>query len=250
MGNIGYVPNTVLVPFNFEPLPSRNARDTDSLASLAMENGDAASEANNPLYRNTMALYAAPAERESQQPISAKNMPRSYSMPATVPAPPPMPPSDSQTPTPSGTLKRNMAAAGALAGESFSRYPTLMILNCLLPLAMRARNECEADDDAYLLQDGVNDELRIALQQRQRRRDLEILKTPEIFITQNSKPKEVEEWLRGKGFSDEIVKRLHTLSGEEIFALSPHTIESYFGQRESRRLISQIVLQKNFCEVN
>lgn len=122
-------------------------------------------------------------------------------------------------------------------------------MNWILPLAMRARNECEADDDTYLLQDGVNDELVIALQQRQRRRDLEILKTPEIFITQNSKPREVEEWLRGKGFSDEIVKRLHTLSGEEIFALSPHTIESYFGQRESRRLISQIVLQKNFCEV-
>lgn len=114
---------------------------------------------------------------------------------------------------------------------------------------MRARNECDADDEAYLMQGNVNDELVIELQQRQRRRDLEILKTPEIFITQNSKPKEVEEWLRGKGFSDEIVKRLHTLSGEEIFALSPHTIESYFGQRESRRLISQIVLQKNFCEV-
>lgn len=112
------MPNTVLVPINFEPLPSRSARDTDSLASLAIENGEAAGEANNPLYRNTMALYAAPAERESQQPINAKNMPRSYSMPAYVPVPPPMPPaSESQTPTPSGTLKRNMAAAGALAGE-------------------------------------------------------------------------------------------------------------------------------------
>ncbi|KAH8419067.1 hypothetical protein KR222_003417 [Zaprionus bogoriensis] len=229
VGNIGYVPNTVLVPINFEHIPNRGARDTDSLASMAMENGEA-SEANNPLYRNTMALYAAPTNRESQQPVgTGKNMPRSYSMP-NVPVPPPMPPpSDSQTPTPSGTLKRNMAAAGALA-------------------AMRARNECDADDETYLMQDGVNDELRIALQQRQQRRDLEILKTPEIFITQNSKPKEVENWLRGKGFSDEIVKRLHTLSGEEIFALSPHTIESYFGQRESRRLISQIVLQKNFCE--
>jgi len=115
---------------------------------------------------------------------------------------------------------------------------------------MRARNDCDADDQAYYMQDDVNDELRVLLQQRERRKDLEILKTPEIFITQNSKPREVEEWLRGKGFSDNIIKRLHTLSGEEIFALSPHTIESYFGQRESRRLISQIVLQKNFCEVS
>ncbi|KAH8382227.1 hypothetical protein KR009_002508, partial [Drosophila setifemur] len=224
-GSIGYVPHTVLTPYNFEP--GVNGRDTESLASLALvENG----EANNPLYRNTMAMYTAPVERESQQPVgNGKAMPRSYSMP-NVPVPPPMPPpSDSQPGTPSGTLKRNMAAAGALA-------------------AMRARNDCEADDDTYYMQDDVNDELRVMLQQRQKRRDLEILKTPEIYINQNSKPKEVEEWLRAKGFSDTIIKRLHTLSGEEIFGLSSHTIEDYFGQRESRRLISQIVLQKNFCE--
>ncbi|XP_034487277.1 epidermal growth factor receptor kinase substrate 8 [Drosophila innubila] len=231
-GNIGYVPHTVLIPYNFDPAANRKARDTDSLASVSMENGDA-NEPNNPVYRNTMAMYVPPADRESQQPVgAAKNMPRSYSMP-NVPIPPPMPPSENQTPTdtPSGTLKRNMAAAGALA-------------------AMRARNDCDADDlsDAFLMQGDVNDELRVMLQQRQKRKDLEILKTPEIYINQNSKPREVEEWLRGKGFSDNIIKRLHTLSGEEIFALSPHTIESYFGQRESRRLISQIVLQKNFCE--
>ncbi|KPU79651.1 uncharacterized protein Dana_GF17076, isoform D [Drosophila ananassae] len=228
-GNIGYVPHTVLTPYNFEP--GVNGRDTESIASMALvENGgELNGEANNPMYRNTMAMYTAPVERESQPPLANANMARSYSMP-NVPVPPPMPPpSDSQPPTPSGTLKRNMAAAGALA-------------------AMRARNDCDADDETYYMQDDVNDELRVMLQQRQRRKDLEILKTPEIFITQNSKPKEVEEWLRGKGFSDTIVKRLHTLSGEEIFALSPHTIESYFGQRESRRLISQIVLQKNFCE--
>ncbi|EDW13690.2 uncharacterized protein Dmoj_GI23850, isoform A [Drosophila mojavensis] len=227
-GNIGYVPHTVLIPYNFDPVLNRSMRDNESLASEPMENGDG--EVKNPVYRNTMAMYVPNGDRESQQPVgNAKNMPRSYSMP-NVPIPPPMPPaSDSQTPTPSGTLKRNMAAAGTLA-------------------AMRARNECDADDEAYLMQSDVNDELKVLLQQRQQRRDLEILKTPEIYITQKSTPKEVEEWLRGKGFSDNIVKRLHTLSGEEIFALSAHTIESYFGQRESRRLISQIVLQKNFCE--
>ncbi|XP_043071012.1 epidermal growth factor receptor kinase substrate 8 isoform X2 [Drosophila grimshawi] len=227
-GNIGYVPHTVLVPYNFEAGMNRNGRDNESLGSASFDNGEG--EANNPLYRNTMALYVPPTDRESQQPVgSSKNMPRSYSMP-NVPVPPPMPPaSESQPSTPSDTLKRNMAAAGTLA-------------------AMRARNDCEADDDAYLMQENVNGELRVLLQQRQQRRDLEILKTPEIYINQNSKPREVEEWLRGKGFSDNIIKRLHMLSGEEIFALSPHTIESYFGQRESRRLISQIVLQKNFCE--
>ncbi|XP_030370261.1 epidermal growth factor receptor kinase substrate 8 [Scaptodrosophila lebanonensis] len=229
-GNIGYVPNTVLKPYNFEHVPHRNGRDTDSLASVSsgIENGNG--DIHNPLYRNAMTMYVPPEPVEPQQQVAAnKGMPRSFSMP-NVPVPPPMPPpTDSNLPTPSGTLKRNMAAAGALA-------------------AMRARNECDADDEAYQMQGDVNDELRIMLQQRQRRKDLEILKTPEIYINQNSKPKEVEEWLRGKGFSDIIIKRLHTLNGEEIFALKPHTIESYFGQKESRRLISQIVLQKNFCE--
>lgn len=206
-----------------------------------------------PLYRNTMAMYTAPVE---QPAANGKAMQRTFSMP-NVPVPPPMPPpSDSQTPTPSGTLKRNMAAAGALAGGYTSKLKKIIQYNndiCIylirLP-AMRARNDCEADDQLYYMQGDVHDELRLLQQQRERRKDLEILKTPEIFITQNSKPSEVEEWLRGKGFSDIIIKRLHTLSGEEIFALSPHTIESYFGRRESRRLISQIVLQKNFCEVS
>lgn len=106
----------MLTPYNFEP--GVNGRDTESIASMALvENGgELNGEANNPMYRNTMAMYTAPVERESQPPLANANMARSYSMP-NVPVPPPMPPpSDSQPPTPSGTLKRNMAAAGALAG--------------------------------------------------------------------------------------------------------------------------------------
>lgn len=75
---------------------------------------------------------------------------------------------------------------------------------------MRARNDCDADDETYYMQDDVNDELRVMLQQRQRRKDLEILKTPEIFITQNSKPKEVEEWLRGKVLGHHCQEAAHT----------------------------------------
>lgn len=114
---------------------------------------------------------------------------------------------------------------------------------------MRARNDCETDDEALMLQSTINDELKFTLMQREKRKDLEILKTPQIYINQHSSPKEVEEWLRGKGFSDVIVKKLRGLNGEELFALTPHVIEGYFGQKESRRLISQIVLQKNICEV-
>lgn len=115
---------------------------------------------------------------------------------------------------------------------------------------MRARNENEANDEILLLQGSINEELRTTLYQRERRKDLEILTTPNIYINQYSSPKEVEEWLRAKSFSNVIVSKLCKLNGEELFALSPHVIEGYFGQKESRRLISQIVLQKNICEVS
>lgn len=95
----------------------------------------------------------------------------------------------------------------------------------------------------------VNEELEFILKQRQQRKDLEILKTPQIYISAESTPAEVLEWLRGKGFSDTIVQKLGKMNGSMLFSLSAHTIEGYFGQKESRRLISQIVLQKNFCEV-
>ncbi|XP_039956340.1 epidermal growth factor receptor kinase substrate 8-like protein 1 isoform X2 [Bactrocera tryoni] len=232
VGNVGYVPHTVLKPHNFEGHSNYSMKDADSIAS-SLHEAEAInvnqSNANN-IYRNTLTPFVDVAERESMTSNNiAKSMPRSYSMP-NVPIPPPMPPpTDSETPTPSGTLKRNMAAAGSLA-------------------AMRARNDTEANDELFLLQGSINEELRNTLYQRERRKDLEILTTPNIYINQYSSPKEVEEWLRAKGFPNSIVSKLCKLNGEELFALSPHVIEGYFGQKESRRLISQIVLQKNICE--
>lgn len=115
---------------------------------------------------------------------------------------------------------------------------------------MRARKDNEANDELLLLQGSINEELRATLYQRERRKDLEILTTPNIYISQYSSPKEVEEWLRAKGFPNIVTSKLCKLNGEELFALSPHVLEGYFGQKESRRLISQIVLQKNICEVS
>lgn len=221
-GNIGYVPHTILTPHNFEQHSSYLGRDTDSLSSSVFEN-DQQQNGN----RNTLSTYVPPSEASLQQLNSRRtSMPRSYSMP-NVPIPPPMPPSEPNTPT--GTLKRNMAVNGTMA-------------------AMRARNDCTTEDEALMLQSNINDELKFTLMQREKRRDLEILTTPQIYINQNSSPKEIEEWLRAKGFSDVIIKKLRGLNGEELFGLSPHIIEGYFGQQDSRRLISQIVLQKNICE--
>lgn len=114
---------------------------------------------------------------------------------------------------------------------------------------MRARNDCDTYE-SLTAQDEVNDELKHALSKRERRKDLEILTTPQIYIEKQSSPKEVEEWLRGKGFSDLIIKKLRTLNGEQLFALPHETLESYFGQKESSRLISQLLLQKTVSGVS
>lgn len=69
-----------------------------------------------------MTTFAEPPEKSpspQQKQIGAKSMARSYSMPPAthVPAPPPMPPQEDEPMTPGGTLKRNMAAVGTMAGN-------------------------------------------------------------------------------------------------------------------------------------
>ncbi|KAJ6641890.1 Epidermal growth factor receptor kinase substrate 8-like protein 2 [Pseudolycoriella hygida] len=95
-------------------------------------------------------------------------------------------------------------------------------------------------------QDEVNEELKNVLTLfREKRRVLDIVKTPEIFIQQSSSANEVEQWLKAKGFSDRVVKKLHGLNGNELFALKRHTLEDYCGSEEGRRLASQITIQRN-----
>ncbi|XP_055921994.1 epidermal growth factor receptor kinase substrate 8-like protein 2 isoform X5 [Eupeodes corollae] len=92
--------------------------------------------------------------------------------------------------------------------------------------------------------DIMQEELKQVLRSRERR-DLDILKTPQIYIEQISSPSEVENWLRAKEFSEKIIKRLNHLSGEELFALPAEKMEELFGLKEGRRLASQIILQKS-----
>lgn len=84
---------------------------------------------------------------------------------------------------------------------------------------------------------------------RERRRNLDIMKTPEIFIQQTSNPKEVEQWLDAKGFSEKTIKSLKGLTGNQIFALNKETLEDYCGAEEGRRLASQLTIQRNVSGV-
>ncbi len=96
----------------------------------------------------------------------------------------------------------------------------------------------------------MNEELKNVLTLfREKRRVLDIVKTPEIFIQQSSSANEVEQWLKAKGFSDNVVKKLNGLDGNKLFALKRHTLEDYCGSEEGRRLASQITIQRNISGV-
>lgn len=98
--------------------------------------------------------------------------------------------------------------------------------------------------------DNMQEELKSVLTLfREKRRNWDVVKTPEVFISQTSNPEEVKKWLEAKGFSDKVVKRLNGLSGNEIFALKRHTLEEYCGAEEGRRLASQITIQRNISGV-
>lgn len=84
---------------------------------------------------------------------------------------------------------------------------------------------------------------------RDRRKHLDIHKTPDVFISQTSNPREVETWLRAKGFEERTVKKLTGMTGNELFGLKKQTLEEYFGIEDGRRLASQITIQKNVSGV-
>jgi len=66
-----------------------------------------------------------------------------------------------------------------------------------------------------------------------------------VFIQQNSSPSEVQKWLKQKGFSEHVQKRLIGLGGSELFRLKKETLEDYCGVEEGRRLASQLNVQRN-----
>lgn len=85
---------------------------------------------------------------------------------------------------------------------------------------------------------------------REKKRNIEINKTPDIFITQTSNPTEVQTWLKAKNFSENAQERLKGLTGNELFAMKKDTLEGYCGPEEGKRLASQITIQRNVSGVS
>lgn len=84
---------------------------------------------------------------------------------------------------------------------------------------------------------------------KEKKRNIEFTKTPEVFIQQSSSPSAVQNWLRQKGFSEHVQKRLVGLGGSELFSLKRETLEEYCGSEEGKRLASQLNVQRNVSGV-
>lgn len=85
---------------------------------------------------------------------------------------------------------------------------------------------------------------------KEKKRNIEFVKTPEVYIQQTSTPEEVQNWLQQKGFTENVCKKLYGLSGAQLFALKKDTLEEYCGAEEGKRLSSQLNLQRNVSGVS
>lgn len=84
---------------------------------------------------------------------------------------------------------------------------------------------------------------------KEKKRNLDIVKTPDVYITQKSNPTEVQNWLKEKGFSEKTQKRLNGMTASELFKLNRDTLEEYCGVEDGKRLASQITVQRNISGV-
>jgi len=221
-GQVAHVPHTIVTPY-----PGGDPSDVFSNPLYAPPHGypgqdttDGPRPARSPPMPPPAPADWVRKERTERQSVSdfssdedglpaARNRGRNVS--ATSPPPPPPPPTDS---VPASPVSVRAQSANTMYGDPGTQ--------------------------------DVHEELKAVLELfRERRRNLEIVKTPEVYIHQRSNPDEVQNWLRAKGFSERICKQLHDVSGNELFALTKPQLEKYCGKDEGHRLDSQLTVQRS-----
>lgn len=86
---------------------------------------------------------------------------------------------------------------------------------------------------------------------KQKRPQINVKKTPKVFIKSTSTAEDVQIWLKEKSFSENLQKELLGLNGEQILSFNKDhfdAIEKRF-KGEGKRFQSQVTLQKEFSGV-
>jgi len=91
----------------------------------------------------------------------------------------------------------------------------------------------------------VQDELKNVLEIfREKDNQLDIPKTPELFISQDSKPSEVRKWLKAKNFSQRALDQFKNVDGKKLLSLKRTELISAFGKVEGSRLDGQLQISR------
>lgn len=100
-------------------------------------------------------------------------------------------------------------------------------------------------------EDSLQDELSTVLSLlREKKRHLDIRQTPMVYINQNSNSDEVQNWLQAKGFSPSNCKKFRNFAGHQLLALNEDHLQTICGEKEGKRLYSQVLIQKSVCNVS
>ncbi|KAF2360580.1 SH3 domain [Trinorchestia longiramus] len=92
----------------------------------------------------------------------------------------------------------------------------------------------------------MNFELKEVLSEfRKRKPHIDVQKTPDVYIDNRSSPKDVEDWLKKKGFSERLCQQFDGVDGEKLFSLSKQQLQNFCGENDGARLFSQITIQRN-----
>ncbi|XP_046683575.1 epidermal growth factor receptor kinase substrate 8-like isoform X4 [Homalodisca vitripennis] len=77
-----------------------------------------------------------------------------------------------------------------------------------------------------------------------------IKRTPVIYINSESTPSQVQDWLKQKGFDDQVSQYLKGMSGKEMFHLTKEELQKVYGYQEGHRLYSQLLLSGTVTKYN
>lgn len=86
--------------------------------------------------------------------------------------------------------------------------------------------------------------------QNANKKNIGIRKTPESYINQSSSAADLQQWLKAKRFGPTICERLEGINGRSLFNASKTDLESICGEKEGKRLFSQLNLQKSCSGVS
>ncbi|XP_059489417.1 epidermal growth factor receptor kinase substrate 8-like protein 2 isoform X3 [Neocloeon triangulifer] len=224
-GQMAHVPHTIVTPhfdgppgsdvFN-NPLYARGYGQESPRESVSTNNERSArspprigKKGKQPVQQTRPIRDSSSSSESEEERVKVKKI----VVPVATPAPPPPPPPKMPPPAPKFTPpKSNFNTSKTQSGRST---------------------------------DMMQEELQMVLSEWRRQRHLDIMKTPEVFIDQQSTPDEVQVWLREKAFSDKIQKKFISMNGDDLFALKKDQLISYCGREEGSRLNSQLNLMRN-----